>query len=77
MRNPMPGRDRLPQPGEPPECNACGAELETSRHGDLLDCTSQECCEHEFDPDEGFTCLNCGKQGEPSDVYDEDYGKDR
>lgn len=23
----------------------------------------QESCEHEFDPDEGFMCLNCGKEG--------------
>lgn len=23
----------------------------------------QECCSHEFDPDEGFHCLNCGKDG--------------
>jgi len=37
----------------------------------------QVCCEHEFDPDEGFICINCDLQGEPSDVYDEDYGQDR
>jgi hypothetical protein len=37
----------------------------------------EEDCEHEFDPDEGFTCINCGEQGELSDCYDEDYGKDR
>ena len=23
----------------------------------------QACCEHEYDPDEGFMCLNCGKDG--------------
>lgn len=23
----------------------------------------EECCDHEFDPDEGFCCLNCGKDG--------------
>jgi len=23
----------------------------------------QECCEHEFDPGEGYMCLNCGKEG--------------
>lgn len=23
----------------------------------------EEECEHDFDPDEGFTCLNCGKDG--------------
>ena len=22
-----------------------------------------KCCDHEFDPSEGFTCLNCGKDG--------------
>lgn len=41
-----------------------------------VDSGCQECCEHEFDPDEGFTCINCGEQGEMSDVYDEDYWKD-
>lgn len=24
----------------------------------------QECCEHDYDPDEGYSCLNCGKSGE-------------
>jgi hypothetical protein len=42
-----------------------------------LDNGCRECCEHDFDPSEGFTCNNCGEQGEASDVYDEDYGKDR
>ena len=23
----------------------------------------QECCPHEFDSSEGYTCLNCGKEG--------------
>lgn len=23
----------------------------------------EEGCEHDFDPDEGFHCLNCGKDG--------------
>ncbi len=23
----------------------------------------EEDCEHDFDPDEGFHCLNCGKDG--------------
>ena len=21
------------------------------------------CCDHEYDPSEGYTCLNCGKDG--------------
>lgn len=32
-----------------------------SNHEDGEVC--EECCEHEFDPSEGFTCLNCGKDG--------------
>lgn len=27
------------------------------------DMTCPECCVHDFDPDEGFTCLNCGSDG--------------
>jgi hypothetical protein len=23
----------------------------------------RDCCEHEIDPDEGYTCLNCGYDG--------------
>lgn len=37
----------------------------------------QECCEHDFDPDEGYICLNCGLEGDPCDYYDEDYGQER
>ena len=54
-----------------PTCEACNDTGEVG--GDPC----VECCEHEFDPDEGFTCLNCGKQGEPSDCGDEDYGQER
>jgi hypothetical protein len=25
--------------------------------------TCQACCDHEYDPDEGYMCLNCGKDG--------------
>lgn len=39
-------------------CIGCKA-APSSEHGDYC----QECCEHEFDPDEGFMCLNCGKDG--------------
>ena len=28
-------------------------------YGDIC----QECCEHEFDADEGYTCLGCGLDG--------------
>lgn len=39
-------------------------------------------CEHDFDPDEGFHCLNCGKDGTEevmSAAIDraQDYGRDR
>lgn len=53
------------------------APKECTDSQECLDSGCQECCEHDFDPGEGFTCLNCGLQGEPSDVYDEDYGSDR
>lgn len=23
----------------------------------------QSCCDHEYDPDEGYICLNCNKSG--------------
>lgn len=52
-------------------------ETECTNDQDCIDNGCQECCEHDFDPGEGFECLNCGKQGELSDCYDEDYGKDR
>lgn len=29
-----------------------------------------ECCEHEFDWDEGYTCLNCGAQGDVGRLID-------
>lgn len=25
--------------------------------------TCQSCCDHEYDPDEGYMCLNCGTDG--------------
>lgn len=25
--------------------------------------TCQDCCCHEFDPSEGFMCINCNKEG--------------
>lgn len=40
----------------------------------------QECCEHEFDWDEGYTCLNCGLQGDIGELIDAleyGYGEDR
>lgn len=39
---------------------------------------TEEECEHDFDPDEGFHCLNCGKDGSEevlSSAYDR--AKDR
>jgi len=38
-----------------PMCDRCN-DTGTTLAGDP--CT--ECCEHEIDADEGFTCLNCG-----------------
>lgn len=45
----------------------CGAELETYQD------SCEECCEHAFDPDEGYHCLNCSKDGSEevlSSAYD-------
>lgn len=42
--------------------------------------TCPECCEHEYDWDEGGMCLNCGDQGDFGAVIDfamETYGGDR
>ncbi len=38
-------------------CSECKTEIEKSF--DIC----QKCCEHEFDPDEGYYCLDCGKCG--------------
>jgi hypothetical protein len=50
-------------------CTQCGADASASA-GDYC----QECCEHEFDPDEGFMCLDCGKDG-AEDVMSAAYDK--
>lgn len=37
------------------------------------DCQDAECevhCEHAFDVDEGYTCLNCGAQGDIGELID-------
>lgn len=36
-------------------CEDCGEEY----IGD----SCQDCCDHDYDADEGFHCLNCGKDG--------------
>lgn len=50
------------------ECPDCGELMKTHwEYG------CQACCDHEFDPDEGFMCLNCGKEGAETvmaDAYD-------
>jgi len=38
-------------------CESCGKEI--SRFSS----SCRECCEHEFDASEGYTCLNCGMDG--------------
>lgn len=30
----------------------------------------RECCQHEYDWDEGFMCLNCGEQGDVGEAID-------
>jgi hypothetical protein len=38
-----------------------------------------ECCEHEFDSSEGYTCLNCGTDGTDTlaCIAEDTYGRDR
>lgn len=33
-------------------------------------------CVHEFDPDEGFTCINCGQEGLGHILAKADHDKD-
>lgn len=43
---------------------------------DMEDC--QDCCEHDFDWDEGGACINCGKQDDRDlDDYYKDLWEDR
>ncbi len=35
----------------------CGESIEPQNDA------CEECCDHDFDPSEGFTCLTCGKDG--------------
>lgn len=55
MSNPYPVGTRLPI------CESCEQAFEPIAKG--YDSHCQECCDHEFDPDEGYHCLNCGKDG--------------
>lgn len=43
---------------DPKKCEECGGPL-------LIQGASvcPDCCDHEFDPDEGFMCLECGEEG--------------
>lgn len=51
-------------------------DLQELAHADGKSCEEegcQECCDHEFDSDEGYMCLNCDKEGFDSiasDAYD-------
>lgn len=45
------------------EAEALKAHQDAGCPDDGISCP--ECCEHEFDWDEGYTCLNCGEQGDP------------
>jgi Fe2+ or Zn2+ uptake regulation protein len=57
-----------PKPYTP--CEACNDDVELKGGG-----ICQECCPH--NEHDHFICLDCGHEGEPSDYYDEDYGKER
>lgn len=35
----------------------------------------EACCEHDFDVDEGYMCLNCGAQGDYGDLIDDAYDR--
>lgn len=47
------------------ECDVCNGTGFEQRG---VACTA--CCEHDFDMDEGYTCLNCGEQGDYGDLID-------
>ena len=49
-------------------CDGCGEILWSEN--------CQGCCDHEFDPDEGYTCLNCGKDGSDYLAGMADYARD-
>jgi hypothetical protein len=53
------------------KCEQCGKPCDGTNCPD--------CCEHQFDWDEGYTCLNCGEQGDVGALIDRamDYGEDR
>lgn len=42
---------------------------------DESDCP--DCCEHELDSSEGYTCLNCGTEGLEHMADQEDWRKER
>lgn len=48
--------------------------ISCSHCNDVEDARCQECCEHEFDPEEGFMCLMCDKEG-AEDVYSVAYDR--
>jgi anaerobic ribonucleoside-triphosphate reductase len=52
----------------------CGSPLDISC--DNPEC--EDCCEHNFDSSEGYTCINCGKQGDIGALIDAaEYDMDR
>jgi hypothetical protein len=63
--------ERLKRENEIHKCGECGESFQG-----IYDCP--HCCSHDFDPDEGYHCLNCGTDGAEevlSRIYDE--AKDR
>lgn len=34
------------------------------------ECQCESCCEHDFDINEGYTCLSCGAQGDLGELVD-------
>jgi len=45
-------------------CENCQNTLEVNNM------TCPECCEHDYDIDEGYTCINCGTQGDFGELID-------
>jgi len=47
-------------------CENCKDTGIIIHHNGKDESVCQDCCEHEFDPDEGYMCLNCSEQSDSS-----------